>query len=183
MKARKIVIGMVLLAVVILSFPLQGLAQQREEGKQRTGKLMVGIYPGLHAGTPDDTIFGLGFNADYYLDENLSLGPLLQFGFGDDAFQVGASGQARYVFHNPRLQKVKPHLQGGLGFLYVDVDAPGLGDDDDMGFWVPFGGGFDVELDRNILLGTTLLLNYTDAEVPGQSSVFMTWFFGLRGLL
>lgn len=179
---KKTAFGVVLLILIVLSIPVDVLAQARGKVPTKAGRLQIGTQVGLAAGTADDTVFALGFNADYHLDEDLSVGPLLQFGMGSDLFQMGISGQARYVFRNPRFPEVKPHLQGGLGFLYVDIDRPG-GDDDSLGFLVPFGGGVDFQLDKNILLGTTLLLNFTDADVPGQDNLFMTWFFGLRFML
>ena len=180
---KKTAIGVVLLILIVLSIPVNALAQARGKVPTKAGRLLIGTQVGLAAGTADDTVFALGFNADYHLDKDFSVGPLLQFGMGGDLFQMGISGQARYVFHNPRSPKVKSHLQGGLGFLYVDIDRPGAGDDDDMGFLIPFGGGVDFQLDKNVLLGTTLLLNFTDAEVQGQDNLFMTWFFGLRFML
>ena len=180
---NKSTISVVFLILVVLSLPVNVLAQARGKSATPTGRLQIGTQLGLAAGTADDTVFALGFNADYYLDENFSVGPLLQFGIGGNLSQMGISGQARYVFQNPRFPGIKPHLQGGLGFLYVDLDQPGGGDDDDLGFLVPFGGGFDFVLDKNVLLGTTLLLNFTDADVPNQKNLFMTWFFGLRVML
>jgi hypothetical protein len=140
---------------------------------------------GLQAGTADGTAFALGFKADYYLDEHFSLGPLLQFGFTGDLTQVGMSAQAKYTFDMPRIPELKPHLQGGLGFIHVNVDCPPLpcagGDDNDTGFLIPFGGGFEFEISRNAQLGTTLLLNFTDADV--SPNLFMSWFFGFRIML
>ena len=185
---KKTVIGVVLLILIVLSIPVNVLAQARGKAPTKAGRLLIGTQLGLAAGTADDTVFALSFNADYHLDEDFSVGPLLQFGIGGDLFQMGISGQARYVFQNPRFPEVRPHLQGGLGFLFVDADIvnpsppPGRVNRDDLGFLVPFGGGVDFQLDKNVLLGTTLLLNFTDADV-GQDNLFMTWFFGFRFLL
>jgi hypothetical protein len=88
------------------------------------------------------------------------------------------------MFDMPRIPELKPHLQGGLGFIHVDIDCPPVApacDDSDLGFLVPFGGGFELELDKNLLVGTTLLLNFTDADV--SPNLFMSWFFGFRFML
>jgi hypothetical protein len=188
MNMKRTVIGAIVMFLTILSFQLEVLAQERPAAKQRSGKLAVGADLGLQAGTADDdTALALGFNADYYLDEHFSLGPLLQFGFTGDLTQIGMSAQAKYMFDMPRIPELKPHLQGGLGFLHIDMDCPpACTEDSDLGFLVPFGGGFELQLDRNLLLGTTLLLNFTDADVIAGERVenlFMTWFFGFRIIL
>lgn len=178
---KKATIGVTLLLVMVLSIPFEVLAQQRG-GVQRTGRLFVGTEVGVQAGTADkSTAFAFGFNGDYYLDEHFTVGPLLQFGFTGDLTQVGLSAQAKYIFDLPRIPAVKPHLQGGLGFLHVDIDRSGTSSSD-LGFLVPFGGGFELEVSKNLLVGTTLLLNFTDADVDGEreGNVFMTWFLGLR---
>ena len=172
--------SVVLLIVLAFCVPVNVLAQPRGKVSTQAGRLEIGTQLGLAAGTADDTVFAVNFNADYHLDENFSVGPLLQFGIGGDLFQTGLSAQARYVFRNPRFPEVRPHLQGGLGVISVNVDGPGSGSDHDLGFLVPFGGGFDFVLDRNVLLGTTLLLNFTDANVQNQKNLFITWYFGLR---
>ncbi len=194
MNTRRIAIGVALLLVVALCVPFEALAQERPAGqqmKQMTGRLAVGADLGLQAGTADDEVaFGIGLKADYYLDQHFSLGPLLQFGFTGDLTQVGLSAQAKYTFDLPRIPELKPHLQGGLGFIHVDIDCtppfpPGC-DDSDTGFLVPFGGGFELELSKNLLVGTTLLLNFNDIEVAAQringGNLFMSWFFGLRAM-
>ncbi len=187
MKMRRIAIGVALLLVVALSVPFEVFAQERPAAKQNTGKLALGADLGLQAGTADDEVaFAIGLNADYYLDQHFSLGPLLQFGFTGDLTQVGLSAQAKYTFDLPRIPELKPHLQGGLGFIHVDIDCVQPCDDSDTGFLVPFGGGFELELSKNLLVGTTLLLNFNDTEVTAQringGNLFMSWFFGLRAM-
>jgi len=184
---KKNTVAVVALFGILMGIPLEGLAQPRGVERPRTGSLAAGVQLGLHAGTADDdAALALGFNADYYLDPHFSLGPLLQLGFTGDLTQVGMSAQAKYTFELPRASQVRPHLQGGLGFLHVDMDGPPGREDSDLGFWVPFGGGFELELNRNLLAGTTLLLNFTDADVATREhveNVFMTWFFGIRIML
>ncbi len=187
MNVKKLTIGVVPLLLLFLLIPLEALAQEQPVGQQMTGRWAVGAELGPQTGTADnDAAFAFGLNADYYLDQHFSVGPLLQFGFTGDLTQVGLSAQAKYTFDLPRVPELKPHLQGGLGFLHVDMDQPPAGPkDSDTGFLVPFGGGFDLELSKNLLLGTTLLLNFTDADIQGErvDNLFMSWFFGLRIML
>jgi hypothetical protein len=187
MNRKRIAISAALLLMGALSVPPELLAQERPASKQTTGSLAVGMDLGLQAGTADDeTAFAFAMRGDYYLDQHLSLGPLLQFGFTGDLTQVGLSAQAKYTFDLPRIPELKPHLQGGLGFIHVDIDCGQPCDDSDTGFLVPFGGGFELELSKNLFVGTTLLLNFNDADVTVQragGNLFMSWFFGLRIML
>ncbi|MBI3621794.1 MAG: hypothetical protein HY208_06355 [Nitrospirae bacterium] len=143
-----------------------------------TGRFTIGTGMGFHAGTADGAVFGLFLDGEYHLDQHLSIGPLLQLGVSSDLFLTGLSGQIKYTMKTPALPGVIPYLEGGVGFMVIDADRPGR--DDDVGFLVPFGGGFDVELGKNVLLGTAVLLNYTSADVSGQPPIFMSWLFGLR---
>lgn len=180
--------GVVVLLLIVLTFPLGVMAQQRS-ASEGTGQLQVGAHIGIQEGTFDNnTAFALVFNADYFLDDHFSLGPLFQLGFTGDLTQVGISVQSKYTFDLPKVRKVKPHLQGGLGFIQVDLDVPpaSASEDSDLGFLIPFGGGFDLELSKNLSVGSTLLLNFTDADITSADrvgNIFMTWIFGVRLML
>jgi hypothetical protein len=175
-------LGMVLAALcfmAVLYLPDTASAQQNTvERMTQPGRMALGTSVGIQSGTADGTIFGLTSNLDYYLDRHLSLGPLLQVGISDDFFQLGLSGQAKYVFTSPEMPRLRPHLQGGLGIIGMDLDRPGPGDNDDIGFLIPLGSGIEYAVGKNTFLGTTLLLNFTDADVRGQDNVFMSWVFG-----
>jgi hypothetical protein len=186
MNMKKIAVGVALLLVVGLSAPLEVFAQQ-QSAAGGTGQLQVGAHLGLQEGTYDNnTAFALVFNADYFLDDHFSVGPLFQFGFTGDLTQVGISMQSKYTFDLRKVSQVKPHLQGGLGFIHVDMDRPPVvpgGEDSDLAFLIPFGGGFDIELSKNLSVGSTLLLNFTDADIDSidrVGNIFMTWFFGVK---
>ena len=178
---KRIFITGILFISALLIFPDRVLAGSPEgdQNRPRPGQLYTGANLGWHAGTPGGTELALVFQGDYYLDRQFAVGPLLQFATGSNFFQVGISAQAKYIFENPRFRGLRPHLQGGVGFLYADVDK-GTGDDDDLGFVVPFGGGVEMTLKKNVFIDSTILLNFTDAAVEGQNNIFMTWTFGVK---
>jgi hypothetical protein len=170
---------LLMVAVAVALFSGMVLAQEPPaEPTVQAGRLTIGTGMGFHAGTADGAVFGLFLDGGYDLDQHLSIGPLLQLGMSSDLFLVGLSGQFKYTMRTPALPGIIPYLQGGVGFMAIDVDRPGR--DDGVGFLVPFGGGFDVELGKNVLLGTAVLLNYTNADVSGQPPIFMSWLFGVR---
>lgn len=53
---------------------------------------------GLTTGTVDGTVFTLGFNLDYYIDRNFSIGPMMQISPMSDLFQISFAGVGRYHF-------------------------------------------------------------------------------------
>lgn len=185
MNAKKMTSGIVLLLVLFLSISPDVLAQGQSAAKQLPGKWALGAEAGLQAGTAsNDTALALGLNADYYLDQYFSVRPLMQLGFTDDQTQIGVPAQAKHTFDFLGVPELKPHLQAGLGFL--DMDQPPAGPkNNETGFLVPFGGGLEWELSKNLVLGSTFLLNFTDADIQRErpDNLSMTGFFGLRARL
>jgi hypothetical protein len=146
--------------VFALSAPGPVAAQWSPE--QRAGRLQLGADIGPVFGTADSTAFGLALHGDYFLHQNFSIGPLLQFGFTRDLFQVGPSVQLKYTYDiNSRL---KGNLQGGIGFIYADLDRRGRRSRDDTSYLIPVGGGIDYRITDWVSVGGTLLLNFTDLD-------------------
>ena len=110
--------------------------------------------------------------------QGFSIGPLIQTATSGDLFQVGLSAQAKYTFDLPRIPQLKPHFEGGLGFLHADLDRPG-GDESDTGYLIPIGMGVEYKLTDRISLDTTLLFNFTDITVRNEN-FFITWLVGVR---
>lgn len=153
-------------------------AQQVPPAASRAGKFVLGAGLGLQGDTPDGTAFALGFSGDYFLTNELSIGPLLQMGFTGDLFQLGLTAQVKYTFDLPQLPALKPHLEAGIGFIYADLDRPG-GSVDDTNFLIPLGLGAEYKLTDRISLDTTLLFNFTDLDIRDES-FFITWLVGVK---
>jgi hypothetical protein len=153
-------------------------AQERRLSESRTGKFALGLGVGLAGDTPDGTAFATGASVDYYLTQGLSIGPLLQTGFTDDLFQFGLSAQVKYTFDLPRIRELKPHFEGGIGFLHADLNRSG-GDESDTGYLIPIGMGVEYKLNDRLSLDTTLHFNFTDVNVRNED-FFLTWLVGVR---
>ena len=98
-------------------------------------------------------------HADYFLNHQLSVGPLAQFAVPGELFQVGLSGQVKYWLDLPGIDKrVKVNLQGGLGFLHADLHMF------DTSWLIPIGVGLDFALNQHVSLTSTFLLNFTDVD-------------------
>ena len=171
--------GSLLLAMLAIGAVAE--AQQVPSSLSRAGRFVFGAGLGLQADTLDDTVFSFGLSGDYYLTSNFSIGPLVQFGLGGDLFQFGLSGQAKYTFDIPELPAIKPHIEGGIGFVYADLDRPGGRGGDDTSFLVPLGVGFEYRINSSLSLDTTLLFNFTDLNIRERDdNFFLTWLVGLR---
>ena len=156
-------------------------AQQVPASVSRAGRFVFGAGLGLQANTVDDTAFAIGLSGDYFFTNNLSLGPLMQFGVTGDLFQFGLSAQAKYTFDLPRAPELKPHLEGGIGFLYANLDKPGSGSKDDTSFLIPLGVGLEYRLNPRLSLDTTAFFNFTDISVKDKDrNFFFTWLLGVK---
>jgi hypothetical protein len=171
--------GCLLLAALLASTVAD--AQQVPASVSRAGRFVFGAGLGLQANTVDDTAFSVGLSGDYFFTDRLSVGPLLQFGVTGDLFQLGLSAQAKYTFDLPRVPDLKPHLEGGIGFLYANLDKPGSGSKDDTSFLIPLGVGLEYRLNPRLSLDTTAFFNFTDISVRDKDrNFFFTWLLGVK---
>ena len=69
----------------------------------RAGAWSGGAAIGFLANTPDGTAFATNFHADYFLNHQISVGPLAQLAVTGDLFQFGFSGQGKYWLDLPGL--------------------------------------------------------------------------------
>ena len=172
--------GFILGGVMLITMMFPGLLYAQE--MEKIGRLHIGTDLGFQVETRDGTAFALALNGDYYLDRNFSVGPLIQLAFSGDLTQFGLSLQGKYTFDLAGNPGLKPHFQGGLGFINSDLDGPGNGSD--TSFLVPLGAGFEYKLAENISASSTLLLNFTGLTLGTKdASNSLAWYFGLRFVL
>jgi opacity protein-like surface antigen len=156
-------------------------AQQVPAAVSRAGRFVFGAGLGVHADTPDGTAFAAGLGLDYHLTNNISIGPLMQFGATNDLFQFGLTAQAKYTFDLPQVPDLKPHVEGGIGFLHASLDRPRIGSKDDTSFLIPLGVGVEYRLSPRLSLDTTAFFNFTDVTVRNKDENFyFTWLVGVR---
>jgi hypothetical protein len=131
---------------------------------------------GVIGSTPDGTGMALSTHADYFLDDETSIGPLGQFGFTGDMALIGVSGQAKRWFVLDGTQgRSRINVQGGLGFVHADIAA------NDTSWLIPVGVGYDHTLDSGMTLTATTLVNFTNLDVAGDdTNVMPSLMFGLR---
>lgn len=161
--------------IMALILPVSVTAQQQPERRQ--GRLSLGVDVGALFGTPDATAFALGFNGDYFLSHNFSIGPLLQIGVTSDLFLFGPSLQLKYTYDFD--QRLKTTLQGGIGILYGELERRGP-DRDDTSFLIPVGPGFEYKLTDDLSIAGTLLFNFTNLNKVRDENFFVSLLGGLR---
>lgn len=173
MKRSPLVLTGGMMLIVALAIPISATAQPPLES--RVGRLSLGVEVGALAGTLDGTALGLAFNGDYFLSQNLAVGPLLQVGVTKDLFMFGPSVQVKYVHDFDR--RLKGTLQGGIGLLYADWDRRRRARDD-TSFLIPLGPGIEYRMTDSVSLSGTVLLNFTDIRVHGRSDNFFASLLG-----
>ena len=133
------------------------IGSRYDSGEREAGRWMAGSGVGLLGSTPDGTAFGMNGNIDYFVNEHVSVGPLLQLGFTDDMTLVGLSGQGKYRLPLPGTGgRGKLTLQSGIGFAHADFRA------DDTSWLVPLGIGYEYALGSGTTLNVTTLVNFTN---------------------
>lgn len=176
-KGRVLMAGMLVLFSIMVSVPATA---QRPPGELRAGTFTLGVDIGLQGATADGAAFAWGLTGDYFLNHNVSLGPLFQMGITDDLTQVGLTLQGKFTFDLPAIPGLKPHLQGGIGFIHADLDRRARPDRDDTSFLIPLGFGAEYRLTRNISLGSSFLFNITDLDRVRNENFFISWLSGIR---
>lgn len=165
--------------VVAVTIGLSGLGGGggAEGADMKPGTWTGGAGFGFLRHTPDGTAFALNANAEVFLIERFSVGPLLQLGFTGDSTQVGLSAQAKYWIDIPGTQnRLKLTPQIGLGFVHNSFR------DGDVSWLIPLGLGADYALNERLSVTGTFLLNFTSLDTSRRTGadVMPGLTFGVR---
>lgn len=164
MQKQKLVL-MVIVAVSFL-FSIQGFAQKFIE---RTGRFTIGGGLGL---TEDPSLYGLLVNVNYYITDEISVGPLLQYDFKDEDHIFGVAGMVKYNAVLGGSNVVRPYGEAGIGF--IEFKHEDLFDGDKKNTYLfPVGGGMEFKLNDSLSLDSTLLFNLTE-------EIFIGLFIGVN---
>lgn len=178
-----------LLATLIMTPTGLVLAQAPDNG--RLGRWSGGTGIGFLGGTPDGVEFALNGHLDYFIGEDVSIGPLAQYAGAGDDFLFGLTVQGKYWWAIPNMDnQTKLVLQGGIGFARAGVREPEIGFADTYAsFLIPLGAGIDHAVNEQVSLTADFMLNITalgqNVRVAGQEVDFHTnvmpgLYFGVR---
>ncbi len=147
MRTRNIWLGL-----VVLLFPIWAFSQPFQN---RTGGWMLGGGIGINE---DPSLVALRLNVDYYITDEISVGPLAQYGFRDDDYIFGLSGVVKYSAILAQNKVVRPY--GELGIGYIEFDCQDLFDGKRKTTYLfPVGGGFEFKLTDHLALDVNILFN------------------------
>jgi hypothetical protein len=145
----------------------------------------VGTDVGFVAGSVNDTVFNLGFNVDYYLDRNFSVGPMMQITPTGDLFQISFAGVAKYHLRFSNGINLVPFT--GFGLIHVGLDrGTGLGriDESDTSWYIPVGASLEYQIVHNIAVASTVIVNLHSIDLspslPEKDNNSVALMFGLR---
>lgn len=114
--------------------------------------------------------FLLGGEADFPVNQRLSIGPMLQLGFDDNTTLIAPSFQAKYripLEYGSGPSAFTPFVQGGIGAAYLDKSDMS-GDHSGVGLLVHIGGGVEMQLDKDLVLATNLQADLLPVHVAGE---------------
>jgi hypothetical protein len=165
-----------ILIALIFTFlmPLSVAAQAFDD---RAGRFRLGADLGVIFSTPSDRdeVFGLNVYGDYFFNQNFSIGPLVQFGFAGDLFTIGPTAQLKYTHDID--ERWKAHAQGGIGFIYANLDSPNR---DDVSFLLPLGGGIEYKFTERLSAGATVIFNFMDLEKVRNENFTLSLLAGIK---
>lgn len=122
--------------------------------------------------------FLMGFEGDYAFTREFRAGPLLQLATSDDTTIVAPTVNFKFFVPLPdapeAVERFHPFLQTGLGFAYVERERRRHHDDDEVGFLMNAGFGFDYMVTDRFGLGSHMLFNMLPEDTAGER-FFFSW--------
>ena len=185
---RPMVLPLLLSALIILP---TGWVSAQDPTADAMGRWSGGTGIGFLGGTPDGVEFALNGHLNYFISEDISIGPLVQYAGAGDDFLFGLTVQGKYWWAIPDTNnQTKLVLQGGIGFARAGVREPELGFADTYSsFLIPLGVGIDHAVNQQVSLTADFMLNITalgqDVRIAGREEDFHTnvmpgLYFGVR---
>lgn len=156
-KQKLILVGMGL-AALLFSRPV--FAQKFLE---RQGHWTVGGGLGI---TEDPTLYGIQANVNYYITDEISVSPLLQYAFKDKNHIFGVAGMVKYNAVLSGSKVVRPYGEVGIGFVQFQ-DEHLFNGDQKTTYLFPVGGGMEFKLNDNLSLDGNLLFNISEEIYVG----------------
>jgi len=122
---------------------------------ERTGRWVVGGGLGF---TEDPGMVRSLLWVNYYITDEISVGPLLQYDFQGSDQILGLAGMVKYSALLKANKVVRPYGQLGIGFIEFHHDK--LFDGERRTFYLfPVGGGFEFKLAERVSLDASILFD------------------------
>ena len=158
MKHRAII---VLVSVFFLG--AQAFAQEAPSSiASRSGYASIGAAGGFMV--DPDMSAGM-VSLDYYVTDEISVGPYFHIGGSGNNSYWGVSGQAKFSAALSGNSNLRPYGTVGIGF--VELDFEDLDDDPETTYLFPVGGGMEVELTDMLSLDVGGYFHITEDTFAG----------------
>ena len=185
---RLVVLPLLLTGLIMMP---TGLVSAHDPTEGGMGRWSGGTGVGFLGGTPDGVEFALNGHLNYFIAEDISIGPLVQYAGAGDDFLFGLTVQGKYWWAIPGMNnQTKLVLQGGIGFARAGVREPEIGFGDTFSsFLIPLGIGVDHAVNEQVSVTADFMLNITslgrEFRVAGREADFHTnvmpgLYFGVR---
>lgn len=148
----------VMVGVFVLALP-----SSAQKFMERTGHWTIGGGLGI---TEDPSLYALWADVNYYITDQVAVGPLLQYAFKEDDSIFGVAGVVKYNATISGSKVVRPYGQVGIGFIQYQVDDLFDGDSK-FTYLFPAGGGLEFKLADALSLDTNLLFNLSEEIFVG----------------
>ena len=161
-----------LIAAVFVLISGQAFAQDAATDTsidKRAGYVSIGIQGG---GMVSPDMVGAMVNLDYFITDEISVGPYFQTGGSDDDSYWGLSGQVKYSAALVSNNNVRPYGHIGIGFIEPDFKNGA----DEFTYLFPIGGGIEFGINDMLSLDMGAIFNVSEDSFAGLA-------FGVRLLL
>jgi opacity protein-like surface antigen len=164
---------MAILAALITLISMDAFAQDvapKSSLAARSGYVSLGLGGGFMV-DPDMTAGTL--NLDYYITDEVSVGPYFHIGGAGRNSYWGVSGQAKFSSPLAGSSSIRPYGALGIGFIELDFEDR---DDRETTYYFPVSGGLEFELTDMLSFDAGAVFNITEDTFAGLT-------IGLRVLL
>jgi hypothetical protein len=134
--------------------------QQRNAPEQAMLTAGMGV-----TNSPVSTLFTASY--DIPIDDNITVGPAIHYGYDDDQDLLGAEAKARY-FLSPFSATVQAYASAGAGLAMVDRPRR----DADYGTVISGGAGLRVKTSTHGMLSSEVNWYYLPEDLAGEESYF-----------
>ncbi|HEX9741181.1 MAG TPA: outer membrane beta-barrel protein [Nitrospiraceae bacterium] len=172
-KNNRAVLGALVLALVCVGGGLES-AQAQDSGWG------FGTDVGFIAGTTNNTVFALNFQADYYVAKEFSIGPMFQWVPSGDLKQYAFAGAFRYHFHATDRFNIVPFA--GIGFIHADLSSRTV-NRNDTSHYIPLGVSFEYQATPRLAFSNTIMVNLHDINMSPslqRDTTSVSVLFGMR---
>lgn len=168
----------------VLVLALTCVAGGLESAQAQDSGWGFGTDVGFIAGTTNDTVFALNFQADYYMAREFSIGPMFQWVPTGDLKQYAFAGAFRYHYHVNYQFNIVPFA--GIGLIHADLDTFRNGariDRNDTSHYIPIGVSFEYQATPRLAFANTIMINLHDINMSpslSRDATSVTVLFGMR---